>query len=301
MKQLLDIGMSPYDKIHDGLDAFGVAVMSSSFKTADSILEFDNASQLARHCGATISESIGIGGSTATLLGHILSLSHGACSGPVYYLIEHGTDAAPFIALPEREASVFHVLAAQVQSFHRPIIAKDYRRTFQILVRHFTGEGLLDAVDKSGETALHYAVEAINFEAVVALLQAGAELNHHCKGVDTALGKAYQILEAFLLKQDSRFELPHYFSRLGIEGKKIAEKRLDEIIELLRVHGARTIAEIHSPESLLTPSLGQHVDPERLSRNDLDYYMESDVDIDLESALNNTMIWEERVRKLYLS
>jgi ankyrin repeat protein len=299
IQQLLRSGMSPYDEIDDGLDAFGVAVMASSLKTADAILDFDNGRRLSNITPE--SESIDGEDGVHTLICRILSSNNGIRSSSVSYLIERIPDAVRFIAIPDKKGSVFHLLAAQVQSFHRPILTKDYKRVFRILLDHFANDSRLNALDISGETALHYAVEAVNFEAVVLLVQAGADPNHHGEGVDTALGKAFKILEGFLLKDDSRFELPSSSSKLGAEGKRIAEKRLEEIIELLRDHKACTDSELKSPSDTLTPSLGRHIDLERLHQNDWDYYMQSQDDTDLISSLSNTAVWEERMRNLYLS
>jgi len=298
VQQLLKSRLSPYDEIDDGLDAFGVAVVTSALRTADAILESDNRRRLS--IMTTELKSIE-GGGMSTLICRILESNTGVRASSIFYLIERCPDAIPLTAVPEKKATVFHVLAAQFQSFHRPILTKDYRRAFRILLDHFKDDKLLNTLDIMGETALHHAVEAVNFEAVSLLLEAGADPNHRGEGVDTALGKAFKILEGFLLKNDSRFELPERSSKLGVEGKRISEKRLEEIIELLRDHEARTGSELKTPPNTLTPSLGKHIDPERLHRNDWDHYMQSQDETDITTAFANTAAWEERMRNLYLS
>ena len=298
MSRLLKLGADPFELTEEGLDAFGMAILNSNFSTALAVLNHSSSVAQRSHFEAYGPDIFGAEHGPATLLGRLLSMPQ-IDADPIAHLFRDHAKAVTFVVCPKSNATALHVISHALESFHRPISVKRYRRVLSMLLEHYRGGHHLNALDSYCRSPLYWAVEAINFEAVNALLTAGADPNVGELGTTTALDVSYSILSEQMLGNSSKHRITERFLEFGNEGRRFLKKRLNEIIDLLRVYGGKTGAEMGDRVISPTPNLGSWLNDETLDRDDFEALVKTESDVDAMSFVNNTPLWEARVRRSF--
>ena len=295
--RLLELGADPFALCREGFDAFGTALLESNFSTARAILNHSSPVAQQPHfesCGHNI---FGVEHGSATLLGRLLSMPQ-IDESSIDYLLQIQSTETSFIVCPSTQVTALHAVSAALESFHRPKSVKRYRKVLSIVLEHFSQESHRYCLDNYGRSPLHWAVEAINIEAVIALLDSGADPNNRGPGTETALEVSYSILNDQVLGQTSGHRLTQRFQEVGDEGRKLFETRMNEIIDLLREYGAKTSGEINGQVVSDLSSLGPHFDEGTLGQDDFEALVaRNSDDIDAISFLTTTPLWEAGIRR----
>lgn len=216
-RELLACGVAPDARNYANETPFFIAVRQGFFKLANFLLQN----------GA--SNDIYMGNSR--ILAQMLLCAAKLPISRFKYLIEtYGAlSASAFIVIPSFNCSVYHCMAANLETISSPAATRSLMAYFLSI---FSKERQLNVVNAEGDTALQCAIKHANAEVAIALITAGADINS--PGGDLGISpldmaKIWLIHTPHTIIQESR--------------KIIAVNRranLHDIISTLMSHNAKT-------------------------------------------------------------
>jgi ankyrin repeat protein len=227
----------------NGHTPFQLAVSQNNFTLADFLLSR----------GAEVDRTTPEFG--RTLLGNLLSRGHDIPMLQVRYLLEKTRDKVTgkpsFIAHPEYQRSVFHIVCFFDKTRHYNDTG--CRAAFEELVQIFPDKKYINHQDTTGFTALDFAVNTQNLEAVIGLL---------ARGADPRIGHAIQ-LSSMSIEGDPPVDIWEKGEKAVMKYKKLTKDIVDEVERAVKASGAESEESAGSTMSLtfqdLTTRMASHL------------------------------------------
>ncbi|KAI9723892.1 MAG: hypothetical protein M1828_004011 [Chrysothrix sp. TS-e1954] len=195
---------------------FSVAVRRNAFSLATRLLELKADPNSLSYCAGLYKSPRPL-----TVLGHVIISNARYSSARLRYLIDLASNSIDFIVEPTRKLTALHRCAMGHRDISKttsePVLEPEFDKQtnanimYELLLKWRAPEDLDAQCDIHGNTALHLAVEAQNFDTMEELVQAGAQT-----GIYNSRGeRAIDILSAQSLQSRDQEWLARLTARLS--------------------------------------------------------------------------------------